>query len=144
MEEPRTYPTRPFVGVGVVILKDDHVLLIRRGKPPRKGEWSLPGGSQNIGETVRDTARREAMEETGVTIDEPVLIDVIDAIIPDAEGRVEFHYTLIDFVARWRSGTPAAGDDADHVEWIPLSAIEDLEIWETTKKIVARAADILD
>jgi len=143
MAESREYPSRPFIGVGVVVLKEDSVLLIRRGKPPREGEWSLPGGSQHIGETVRETAAREVLEETGITIGEPRFLEVIDAIIPDTEGRVRFHYTLIDFVAEWTSGEAVAADDASHAEWVPLAAIEGLELWEKTKEIIRAAAEVM-
>lgn len=140
MEESREYPSRPFVGVGVVVLKDDTVLLIRRGKPPRAGEWSLPGGSQHVGETVRETAAREVREETGVTIRDPRFVEVIDAIIPDDEGRTRYHYTLIDFAADWADGEPVPDDDASHAEWIPLSRLEELEMWEKTIEIIRKAA----
>jgi ADP-ribose pyrophosphatase YjhB (NUDIX family) len=142
VSESREYPTRPFVGVGVVVLRDDSVLLIRRGKPPKAGEWSLPGGSQDVGETVRETAAREVREETGVEIGTPRLIDVLDAIIPDAEGEVRFHYTLVDFVAEWASGDPAAADDAEHAEWLPLAKLDEIELWEKTREIIEKAAAI--
>ncbi len=141
-KESREYPTRPFVGVGVVVLKDDSVLLIRRGKPPRQGEWSLPGGSQHLGERVADTATREVREETGIEIEEPRFLEVIDAIIPDAEGRVRFHYTLVDFYARWRSGEPRADDDAVEAVWVPLADLASLELWEKTREIIGKAVKI--
>lgn len=139
MSESREYPTRPFVGVGVVVFKDETVLLIRRGNPPRAGEWSLPGGSQQTGETVRETAAREVREETGVEIAEPRFLEVIDAIIPDDRGQTRFHYTLIDFWAEWRGGDPVANDDAAHAEWINLAALDELEIWEKTRECIRKA-----
>ena len=105
MPESREYPSRPFVGVGVVVLKEDNVLLIRRGRPPRLGEWSLPGGAQSVGETVQVTAFREVLEETGVSIQNPQFLEVVDSIIKDDDGRVKFHYTQIDNWANWESGT---------------------------------------
>ncbi|MFO8065239.1 MAG: NUDIX hydrolase [Spirochaetia bacterium] len=140
MTESREYPDRPFVGVGVVVFKDDSVLLIRRGKPPLVGERSLPGGSQDVGETVRETAAREVLEETGVRIDEPDFLEVIDAIIKDDAGRVQFHYTLIDFYAEWIAGDPEAADDAEHAEWISLSRLDELSMWEKTREMIRKAA----
>lgn len=138
-EEPREYPSRPFVGVGVVVFRGDQVLLIRRGKPPKAGEWSLPGGSQNVGETVRDTAIREVLEETGVEITEPRFLEVIDAIIPDEEGRVRYHYTLVDFHAQWLRGEPTGADDAEHAEFVPVDRIDHLGLWEKTVEVIRTA-----
>lgn len=139
MSDVREYPSRPFVGVGVVVIKGESALLIRRGKPPKAGEWSLPGGSQNVGETVRETAAREVREETGVEIKEPHFLEVIDAIIPDADGRVQYHYTLIDFAALWAGGEAEAADDAEHAEWVPLDKIDEIELWEKTKEVIKKA-----
>ncbi|TVR29137.1 MAG: NUDIX domain-containing protein [Spirochaetaceae bacterium] len=139
MEDLREYPRRPFVGVGVVVFHHDTVLLIRRGNPPRVGEWSLPGGAQQLGETVRQTAVREVKEETGVTIAEPQFLEVIDAIIPDEQGRTRYHYTLIDFWAEWRAGNLVAADDAQHAEWIPFSRLADLGLWSKTVEVIQTA-----
>ena len=100
--------TAPVATVGVICLRGDQVLLIRRGQPPRLGQWSLPGGRVEPGETLRDAALRELAEETGVEADLGPLVDVVDGIFPES-GR---HYVLIDFLARWTSGEPVAGDDA--------------------------------
>ena len=136
----REYPSRPFIGVGVVVLKEEMALLIRRGKPPKQGEWSLPGGSQNVGETVRETAAREVREETGVEIKEAHFLEVIDAIIPDRDGRTKYHYTLIDFVAEWAAGEAVAADDAEHAEWVSLNRLDELELWEKTRRVIRKAA----
>lgn len=141
--DDRHYPARPIVGVGAVVLRGADVLLIRRGKPPRLGEWSLPGGAQELGETVHHTARREVREETGVEIEIVGLIDVIDAIRPDAGGRIESHYTLIDFAARWRSGTPRAGDDALEAAWIEPATLTGLDLWEETLRVIEAARAML-
>ncbi len=139
----RSYPDRPFVGVGIVVLKGPDVLLIRRGQAPRIGQWSLPGGMQEVGETVFEAARRELMEETGVEMEEPVLIDVIDAIRHDGDGRVEYHYTLIDLAARWRAGRPVAGSDAMEATWVALADVPAIEMWDETHRVIAQAAGLL-
>ena len=137
---PRRYPERPIAGVGVVVWRGDELLLIRRGKAPRKGEWSLPGGAQDLGETVHETAIREVHEETGLEIEITGLIDVVDAIRHDGRGRVEFHYTLIDLAAEWRSGEARAMDDAEEVVWIRRDQIRDYVRWDETIRIIEKSA----
>ena len=138
----RTYPDRPIVGVGAVVFRGNEVLLIRRGKPPRMGDWSLPGGMQEIGETVFEAAAREVQEETGVTISDIALIDVVDSITLDDEARVQFHYTLIDVVAKWRSCEPAGGTDAMHAEFVSLDEASKMVLWRETHRIIAKAREM--
>ncbi len=126
------YPNRPLVGVGVVVIKDGRVLLIRRGKPPRAGAWSLPGGRQRLGETVREAARRELREETGVEAAVTVLLDVVDSITRDDGGAIAYHYTLVDFLADWRSGEARAGGDAAEVIWADPQDLAPFELWDET------------
>ena len=144
MPESREYPSRPFVGVGVVVLKEENVLLIRRGRPPRLGEWSLPGGAQSVGETVQVTAFREVLEETGVSIQNPQFLEVVDSIIKDDDGRVKFHYTLIDYWANWESGTPHGADDAQHAEWVSFDHLEKLGLWSKTIEVIQKARKLRD
>jgi 8-oxo-dGTP diphosphatase len=136
----REYPDRPFVGVGVVVWRGEEVLLIERGKGPVSGNWSLPGGKQELGETVRETAHREIREETGVDIDVTCLLDVVDLVRRDAEGRVRYHYTLVDFTAEWRAGEAVAGDDAAAVRWVPLDAIDQYNLWDETLRVIRLSA----
>ena len=136
----REYPDRPFVGVGVVVWRGDEVLLIERGKGPRTGEWSLPGGMQELGETVRETAHREIKEETDIEIDVTDLLDVIDMVRKDSDGRVRFHYTLVDFSAEWRSGEATAGSDAAGVRWVPLKDLDQYRLWDETQRVIRLSA----
>jgi len=136
----REYPDRPFVGVGVVVWRGDEVLLIERGKGPVSGNWSLPGGKQELGETVRETAHREIKEETGIDIDIVALLDVVDLVRHDKEGRVRFHYTLVDFTAEWRAGEAVAGDDAAAVRWVPFAEIDNYNLWDETVRVIRLSA----
>jgi 8-oxo-dGTP diphosphatase len=137
-----TSVSTPIPAVGVVCLRrsaagEPEVLLIRRGKPPREGEWSLPGGRIEPGEPVRTAALRELVEETGVEARLLGLIDVVDGLFsPD------FHYVLIDYVAAWTAGEPVAGDDARDARFVSIPEIDALIGWTETRRIIHRACEI--
>ena len=113
----REYPDNPLVGVGAVIIQENRVLLIRRGQPPLLGEWSLPGGVLECGETLREAVIREAREETGLTVETGEMLGVYERIIRSEDGRVRYHYVLIDFLCRPASGDLKAASDAADVRW---------------------------
>lgn len=136
----RRYPNHPIVGVGVVVWKDGKVLLIRRAKPPRKGQWSLPGGRQKLGESVRETAAREVREEAGIEISVGPLLDVVDAPVRDGDGLLEYHYTLIEFEADWRAGEARPGADATAVAWTGPEEIAKYVDWHETVRVVGLSA----
>jgi 8-oxo-dGTP diphosphatase len=125
----REYPDRPWVGIGIIAFRGEDVLLVRRGKPPRMGEWSVPGGAQMLGETAEQTARRELREEAGVEVGPLTLAVAVDALEKDAEGRTRFHYTIIDFAAEWVSGEPVAGDDVTEARWFAPTELPALGLW---------------
>lgn len=130
----------PTPAVGVVCLKDDAVLLIRRGTPPRRGEWSLPGGRIEPGERLAAAALRELREETGVEAELIGLVDVVDGLFPEA-GR---HYVLIDYAARWTAGEPVAGDDAAEAAFLPFDEALARVDWEETRRIIRQARRMAD
>jgi len=134
---------RPIVGLGVVVWKQDRVLLIKRGKHPRKNQWSIPGGAQELGETVEQGAIREVKEETGVEIKVLGLIDVVDGIFADNAGEVSDHYTLVDFAAEWVDGEPVASGDASEALWATLDDVNRLIEWEETKRIIHQSKQLL-
>ncbi len=127
----------PVPAVGVVCLRGETVLLIRRGRPPRLGEWSLPGGRIEPGERAVEAALRELREETGVAAEITGLVDVVDGLFPEAG----LHYVLIDYAARWLSGEPVAGDDALEARFVALDEVEALVDWPETRRIIRMAAD---
>ncbi len=133
----------PKPGVGVVVRKrtpdGDRVLLVRRAKAPHAGKWSLPGGHQELGETVRETAAREVFEETGLEVAIAEFLDVIDAITPDGKGGTAYHYTLIDFAADWVAGEPVAASDAAEVTWADPGNLAGFELWRETRRVIALA-----
>ncbi len=138
---PREYPARPWVGIGVVALKGDAVMLIRRGKPPRAGSWSLPGGGQRLGEPVEDCARRELLEETGIEVGPLHLLAVVDGITPGDPGHgPRFHYTIIDYRARWLAGEPRPGGDVTEAAWVKLDALAPFALTPEALRVIALAA----
>lgn len=135
----REYPDRPWVGIGCIVFRGDQVLLVRRGKAPRIGSWSLPGGAQHVGETAEDAARRELHEEAGVTVGPMALAIVVDAISRDDDGRALYHYTIIDFAAAWVAGEARAGDDASEVAWATPDEFAAYDLTPATHRAIAAA-----
>jgi 8-oxo-dGTP diphosphatase len=134
----RSYPPRPVVGVGAVVIEAGRVLLIKRAHEPLKGQWSLPGGGVELGETLEQAIAREVREETGLDIDVGPIVEVLDRITRDADGRVEHHFVLVDFVCRPLGGTLCGGSDADAAEWVPLDALARYGIAEVTAAVIRK------
>ena len=139
----REYPDRPFVGIGVVVLRPGEVLLVRRGKAPNIGTWTLPGGAQELGEKAEDAARRELLEETGVHVGPLHLAAQVDAITHDEAGRVRYHYTIIDFAARWERGEPVGDSDAAEACFVPLERVREYKLWSEAYRVIDIARGIL-
>ena len=136
---PLPAPTSPKVGVGVLVWRGELVLLIRRGKPPGFGQWSLPGGSQELGETLFEAAQREVLEETGVTVAPRGILTAVDNIVRGPDGAVQFHYTIIDVVADWVAGEPVASDDAMDARWAGSDEWDRLVEWPMLRQVLAEA-----
>jgi 8-oxo-dGTP diphosphatase len=127
----------PVPTVGVVCLRADQVLLIKRGNPPRQGQWSLPGGRLEWGETTAAGALRELKEETGVAAELLGLVDVVDGVFPARPGgEITRHYVLIDYAARWISGEPVAGDDAAEARFVSRDEAMALVEWDETRRMI--------
>jgi ADP-ribose pyrophosphatase YjhB (NUDIX family) len=124
----REYPESPLIGVGAVIVKDDRVLLIRRGQAPLLGEWSLPGGVLECGETLREATVREAREETGLVVETAEMLGVYERVIRAEDGRTRYHYVLIDFLCRPTGGDLKAGSDAADVRWVTREELPALKL----------------
>jgi len=139
MPEARKNPDRPIVGVGAVVFKGAKILLIRRGKPPKENQWSLPGGGQELGETLHDAAMREVEEETGLRVKIDMLLDAVNFIERDGDN-ITFHYTLIDYSADFVSGKLSAASDANDARFFSLAEALSLPLWTETKRIIEMAA----
>ena len=135
--------TSPKIGVGIILIKNDQVLLVQRANPPGAGKWSLPGGKQELGETAMQTARRELREETGLECGELTLAGYVDSIHHDETGRIIFHYTILDFAARYVGGTPAPSDDVLDVAWASPHEFDAYELWDEAKRLITTAFTLL-
>ena len=134
----REYPESPLVGVGAVIVRENRVLLILRGTPPLLGEWSLPGGVLECGETLRDAVAREAREETGLMVETGEMLGVYERIIHGNEGRVRYHYVLLDFLCRPVGGDLKAGSDAADVRWFTREELPALNLAYDASDVVLK------
>jgi 8-oxo-dGTP diphosphatase len=132
----REYPQQPLVGVSAIIIADGRVVLIKRGQAPLLGEWSIPGGMLELGETLRQGAEREAFEETGLNVRATELLGVFERIVPDAEQRTSYHYVLIDFLCEVVSGEMRAGGDAANARWFTLEEVAALPLPEDTAGVI--------
>lgn len=132
---PREYPLRPALAVGAVVFKDDRVLLVKRGNPPAKGVWAIPGGSVELGETLKTAAEREVLEETGIVVKAGEPIFSFESIHRDDKNRVRFHYYIVDLAANYISGEPVSGDDALDVGWFSREALGHLNVNPSTLKL---------
>src|SRR5687767_2941674 len=117
-QEGRHFPARPVVGVGAVVFDGDHVLLVQRAHAPLKGEWSLPGGAVELGETLAAALVREVREETGIDVEVGPVVEVLDRLHRDADGRLQYHYVVVDYLCRPLSTRIVHGTDADNARWV--------------------------
>jgi 8-oxo-dGTP diphosphatase len=120
----REYPEHPVVGVGAVVVRDGRALIVRRAHEPRKGEWSLPGGLLDLGESLADAARREVKEETGLDVELGPIIETFDRVHRDDHGRIRYHFVIVDFVCWSKTGEAVAGSDAEAVAWVTAAEID--------------------
>jgi 8-oxo-dGTP diphosphatase len=135
----REYPQRPIVGVGAVILEGDQVVLVRRGRPPAYGEWSLPGGAVELGETLEEAVVREVGEEVGLEVEVVELVAVLDRIFVDREDRIQFHYVLMDFLCRNMGGIPKASSDVLSCSLVPFKTLGKFQMSRETMEVIRRA-----
>ena len=140
----RSFPERPLVGVGGLVYQEDKVLLIRRGREPGRGRWSIPGGGVRLGETLKEAVKRELLEETGLEVDPLTLVEVLDRIITDADGRIRYHYVLVDYLCVIRDGTLRAGSDALEAGFFPLTALPQMKRTPGVEEVVRKGKFFLD
>ncbi len=138
----REYPKSPLVGVGAVIARDNRVALVRRGGQPSKGEWSIPGGLVNVGETLKDASIREALEETNLEVEPVRLLELVERIFLDDSGRAQYHYVLADFLCSVRGGKLRAGSDALDAKWFHRDELQQLNLADITLRVILKGLDL--
>lgn len=136
------FPTEPGVGVGAVILDGERVLLVKRGHEPLKGQWSLPGGTVELGETLEEAVAREVREETGLTITIGPVVEVFDRIDRGLDGRVRFHYVIVDFACTPASGALSHASDADDAQWVPVSDLAAYNVTQKATDVIRKALEL--
>jgi ADP-ribose pyrophosphatase YjhB (NUDIX family) len=134
----REYPEHPVVGVGAVVVRDGKALIVKRAHEPRKGEWSLPGGLLELGESLQDAVRREIKEETSLDIDVGPIIETFDRVHRDDHGKIRYHFVIVDFLCWANGGDAAPGSDADGVAWVTPAEIDDYGINAHAKAVILR------
>ena len=135
----REYPRAPIVGVGAIVIKDRRVLLVRRANEPNRGQWSIPGGTVELGETLAQAAAREVREECQIEVEAGDVVATMDLIRRDEGGRIRYHFVLLDLVARYIRGEPVAGTDALEVRWMIESELDQLDIIPRLVPVIRKA-----
>jgi 8-oxo-dGTP diphosphatase len=139
MAEGRTYPSRPIVAVSAAIIRDGKVLIVRRARPPARGVHTLPGGGVEVGESLVEAVVREVQEETGLAVEPVALAGYREAIVRDGEGRVERHFVILPFAARWIAGEPVLNEELSEAMWLRLSELTGLTTTQGLAEIIEAA-----
>ena len=139
----REYPEHPVVGVGAVVVRDGRALIVKRAHEPRKGEWSLPGGLLELGESLVDAVRREIKEETNLDIEVGPVIETFDRVHQDAAGKIRYHFVIVDYVCWPITGEASAGSDAEAVAWVAASDIDRYQVNAHAKAVIEKGLKVL-
>lgn len=143
MPDRREYPERPMIGVGGVVISDGRALLVRRGGPPLQGQWSIPGGMLEVGETLIEGVRRELAEETGIDVRVRSLIEVFERIDRDPSGKTRYHFVVLDYWCEAVRGTARAGTDVSEVAWATPSELEKYALTEIASRVIRKAFELV-
>jgi ADP-ribose pyrophosphatase YjhB (NUDIX family) len=143
VSDNRRYPARPLLGVGAVVFRGNEVLLIERGKEPLKGWWTLPGGMVEVGEKLEAAVAREVMEETGLSVKPKGVAAIFERIMPDADGRTEYHYVIIDYLCELEGGTLLAASDVAAAGWVNVDELDQWKMAPGTPPVIAKALELI-
>lgn len=139
---PRRFPVQPVVGVGAVIFDGDRVLLVKRGHAPLKGEWSLPGGTLELGESLEQAVVREVLEETGLQVTVGPVVEIFERIDKAPDGRFEYHFVIIDYACRPSGGSLVHGSDADDARWVAVAELPAYHVTSKATSVINKALEM--
>jgi len=142
MADDREYPERPLVGVGGVVISNGRALLVKRGGPPLEGQWSIPGGMLEVGETLLEGVRRELLEETGINVRVGELIEVFERINRDGDGKARYHFVVLDYLCKAANGEARAGSDVTTVAWAKPEELASYALTETATRVILKAFEM--
>jgi len=140
----RLYPDQPVVGIGAIIIKDGKIVLIKRGNEPSKGKWTIPGGLVELGESLEAAVIRETEEEVCLDVDKPSLIGVVDNVDLDEQGKVKYHYVIIEYLVQVIGGTIQAASDAEELRWVPFDEVESYNLTASFRRFFKNNREKLD
>lgn len=140
----RKYPAQPVVGVGALIMNSRKILLVKRGIEPGKGKWTIPGGLVELGEAPEETVIREVMEECGLTVENPALVDAVNNIILDKKGRIKYHFVILDFLVELKGGKLTPNEEILEARWVPLEEVEKYDLTRSFRDFLYRNRDLLE
>jgi ADP-ribose pyrophosphatase YjhB (NUDIX family) len=135
---------RPVVAVGVLLLDGEHVLLVKRARPPSVGRWTVPGGKVELGESLEAAAARELGEETGLSAELGPIVEVLDRVVRAPDGRIEYHYVILDFLGSAPAGKLRAGSDSAEARWVALDELASLDTTDGLLPVIRRAIEMRD
>lgn len=140
----RVYPDHPVVGVGALILREDKILLEKRKNEPARGKWSIPGGVVEVGESLEDAVIRETLEETGLEVEVPTLIDIVYQVDRDGDGKVKYHFVIIDYLVHVKRGEPEAASDAEDLRWVAFDEVEKYDLTASFRRFFQKNKNKLE
>ncbi len=140
----RLYPEQPLVGIGAVIICNGKILLEKRKGEPGRGKWTIPGGLVELGEDTEQTVIREVREETNLEVEKPRLIDVVDSLTADEDGKIKYHFVILDYFVKLKGGTLKAADDAAELKWVKFDEVENYDLTKSFREFFQRNREKLE
>jgi len=134
----RLYPEQPLVGIGAIIICNGKILLEKRKGEPGRDKWTVPGGLVELGESAEQTVMREVKEETNLEVEQPELVDVVNSVTTDENGKIKYHFVIVDYFVKLKGGTLKVADDAAELRWVEFSEVENYDLTRSFREFFRR------